>query len=223
MSTISVSNITTANGSSDLTVSTGNTLAGDITIPATGGIVIAPNSSVNSIIVSVGSVANIFVTNSTGSYFTGNTNFDSGILFTDGTNNRVGVNNTTPDAALTVTGAANVSGNVTFTSNTFTLGASSNAASGYTILPNQLKMNWGVAVPNSVGSNTVSFSSAFTTNAYTVALTIRASVANTGTANAKSVTFSAVNTSTITINVANTTVGTNTGVLGVHYLAIGPA
>lgn len=42
--------------------------------------------------------------------FVGNSNFDSGVLFVDATNNRVGVNNTSPDAALTVTGTANVSG-----------------------------------------------------------------------------------------------------------------
>lgn len=58
--------------------------------------------------------------------FTGNANFDSGTLFVDSVNNRVGVNNTTPDAALTVTGTANISGNVviggglvTSTNNTF--------------------------------------------------------------------------------------------------------
>lgn len=41
---------------------------------------------------------------------TGNSQFDSGVLFVDAVNNRVGINNTTPDAALTVTGSANVSG-----------------------------------------------------------------------------------------------------------------
>ena len=40
----------------------------------------------------------------------GNASFDSGVLFVDATNNRVGINNTSPDAALAVTGAANVSG-----------------------------------------------------------------------------------------------------------------
>lgn len=44
--------------------------------------------------------------------FSGNSNFDSGTLFVDSVNNRVGVNNTSPDAALTVTGTANISGNV---------------------------------------------------------------------------------------------------------------
>ncbi len=40
---------------------------------------------------------------------TANTSFDNGTLFIDAVNGRVGVNNTTPDAALTVTGTANVS------------------------------------------------------------------------------------------------------------------
>ena len=42
---------------------------------------------------------------------TGNVNVDTGTLFIDSVNNRVGISNTTPNAPLTVTGAANVSGN----------------------------------------------------------------------------------------------------------------
>lgn len=148
--------------------------------------------------------------------FGGNVNIDAGTFFVDGVNARVGINNTSPSVALQVTGTMNVS------TNTLNLGASTNAATGYTILPNLIKMNWGVVVPNSIGSNTATFSSPFTTNAYTVSLSIRASVANVGAANASSATFSVVNNSTIIINVANNTVGVNTGVLGVHYLAIGP-
>lgn len=50
--------------------------------------------------------------NSTGLHtIAGNVNFDTGTLFVDSVNNRIGVNNTTPDAAVTITGAANVSGN----------------------------------------------------------------------------------------------------------------
>jgi len=58
--------------------------------------VIGPNLTVN------GSV----------SFFNGNSNFDSGVLFVDSVSNRVGVNNSSPDATLTVTGTANVSANV---------------------------------------------------------------------------------------------------------------
>ena len=39
----------------------------------------------------------------------GNANFDSGVLFVDATNNRVGVNTTSPSVAFVVVGAANVS------------------------------------------------------------------------------------------------------------------
>lgn len=42
----------------------------------------------------------------------GNVNVDAGVFFVDGTNNRVGINNSAPDASLTVTGTANVSGAV---------------------------------------------------------------------------------------------------------------
>lgn len=44
----------------------------------------------------------------------GNVNFDVGTLFVDATNNRVGINNTTPTKALTVTGESTVSGNAAF-------------------------------------------------------------------------------------------------------------
>jgi hypothetical protein len=119
MSTISVSNIVTENGLTPLTITTGNTDASDIILPAAGGVVIRSNSTVNSIIISTGTQANALVTNSTGIYFSanisGNVNFDSGALFVDGVNNRIGINNTTPDAALTITGSANVSANVIVT------------------------------------------------------------------------------------------------------------
>lgn len=39
----------------------------------------------------------------------GNVNFDSGVLFVDSVNNRVGINNAAPGVAFVVTGAANVS------------------------------------------------------------------------------------------------------------------
>lgn len=135
MSTISVSNITTANGATPLTLATGNTNAGDIIIPPTGGVVIGSNSTINAVTIATGSTANTLVTNATGlhvsttSNFTGNVNIDSGVLFVDSVNNRVGVSNTTPDTNLTVTGSANVSANVivgdTVTANVF-VGAAPN-------------------------------------------------------------------------------------------------
>jgi hypothetical protein len=334
MSTLSVTNITTANSTTDLTITTGNTGGSRVVLTSGNGIGFFVNATTNAAFIDAGALTfNIINKLEVGTHLTGGYDFGNGALIeidanqntyaqmvvqnantgnnssadlvvtndqgndtvnfidlgingsgynqaafniggagdgylytsngslaigtanatvsnikfhtggTASTNERmridasgnVGIGNTAPNAKLQVTGTANISGNVVisgitnaianvgFSTNTFVLGTSTNAASGYTILPNNIKMNWGVCVPNSVGSNTVSFSSPFTTNAYAVSLTIRASAANVGTANAKSATFSAVNTSTITINVANTTVGVNTGVLGVHYLAIGPA
>ena len=46
---------------------------------------------------------------------TANVNFDTGTLFVDGTNNRVGINNTAPTSALTVTGNAAFSNTVVIT------------------------------------------------------------------------------------------------------------
>jgi hypothetical protein len=118
MSTISAANITTANSTTPLTITNGNTSAGDIILPSEGGVVIGANSTVNAIIVSSGSTANVLVTNSTGLHIStttnvsGNVNVDSGLLFVDGVNNRIGISNTTPDTNLTITGSANVSANV---------------------------------------------------------------------------------------------------------------
>lgn len=47
-----------------------------------------------------------------------NVNLDSGTLFVDGTNNRVGINNAAPTQALTVTGNTFVNGAVTFANST---------------------------------------------------------------------------------------------------------
>lgn len=56
-----------------------------------------------------------------------NANFDSGTLFIDSVNNRVGIANTTPDVTLRVTGSAGISGTLaiagnTTVSNTMTVG-----------------------------------------------------------------------------------------------------
>lgn len=84
-----------------------------------GNTVLAVSGPVANAVVVSGNVSttNVQLTatqiNITGNNFVdGNTNFDSGTLFVDAVNNYVGINNTTPDAALTITGAANVSGAV---------------------------------------------------------------------------------------------------------------
>ena len=68
-----------------------------------------------------------------------NVNLDSGTLFVDGTNNRVGINNTAPTQALTVAGDTFVNGAVTFansTGNTIYI-----AANGYMSIGNTANNN----------------------------------------------------------------------------------
>jgi len=95
--------------------------------------------------------------------FSGNSNFDSGTLFVDSVNNRVGVNNTTPDAALTVTGTANISGNVaigggliTSTNNAFQANAT---FSDRITVPNFATFSNSITVTNTATfSNTITVS-----------------------------------------------------------------
>lgn len=102
-------------------------------------------------------------------------------------------------------------------SNSFYVGSYSNAASGYTILPNLIKMNWGIVTPNSVGQNVITFSSAFTTNVYAVSFAPITSI-NSVTTTTRSVTGTGC-----TLYIANSGgSATNTGTSAVYYTAIGP-
>lgn len=111
----------------------------------------------------------------------GNVNFDSGVLFVDSVNNRVGINNTAPTVALEVTGSANVTTSVnsplltvgtSFTANTTgayhtgTVNAASYTTSGFvanataivptsnTILLGNTTGRW-VITANSVAANSL--------------------------------------------------------------------
>ena len=71
----------------------------------TGGI------KINGLINDIALVGNSFT------FTTGNSNFDSGTLFVDALNNRIGINNTAPGVALRVTGAADISSTANIQSN----------------------------------------------------------------------------------------------------------
>lgn len=85
MSTLSVTTITSANATTDLVLSNANTLAGDITIPSTGGVVIASNSTVNVVTIQadsglvlrpnnvLGTAGQVLVSNSIGGVYFDNT------------------------------------------------------------------------------------------------------------------------------------------------------
>jgi len=113
-------------------------------------------------------------------------------------------------SALTARMRITGTGNVVITSNTLTLGSSTIAANGYTFLPNGMKLNWGTLICNS--TSTVTFSSAFGTNAVSVTV----SPTSTIYVGANVPYVSAVNSSVATIRSTSTTT-TNT----VYYMAIG--
>ena len=52
MSTLSVTTVNTANGTTDLTFTTGNTAAGKFVVPAAGGLVLSSNSTTNAVTIS---------------------------------------------------------------------------------------------------------------------------------------------------------------------------
>jgi hypothetical protein len=72
----------------------------------------------------------------------GNVNFDTGTLFVDSVNNRVGFACTTPDATVTVNGTANVAG-ATRLLNTLTV-------VGTTVLANTLTVNGAITAANTL-------------------------------------------------------------------------
>jgi hypothetical protein len=80
----------------------------------------------------------------------GNANFDSGVLFVDGTNNRVGVNNTTPGHALSVTGTTNLGGAVTGIT---TLAAGNTTITGFANVSGIVSADYYTAANNGNGTN----------------------------------------------------------------------
>lgn len=98
-----------------------------------------------------------------------NTFINSTSISLTNTGSVISVGNSTVNASINTTGF--------YTStNTFTLGTSTNAANGYTYLPNGFKMNWGWVSSNSTVGN-ATFASAYTTNAYVVTATSNSTVA----------------------------------------------
>jgi hypothetical protein len=96
-----------------------------------------------------------------------------------------GVYNTVVNTSAVMTASNLVIGNSTsntvINSTAMILGGNTNAANGYTTLPNGFKLQWGwVSSNSSVGA--VTFPAAFTTNAYAVTATSNTAVATYGAA-----------------------------------------
>jgi len=122
---------------------------------------------------------------------------DKGVeLVVNGTTNALSVNSiahATFSNNVTVTNNITAA-NATITSNTFTLGSSSIAPSGYTTLPNGLKLVWGTAGINT-STTTVTFPSAFNSITYNVQLTGTESGNVPHLVSSNSTTFSAISSS----------------------------
>lgn len=87
-------------------------VTGDVDISATANIQSNANVGGTLGVKGITTLSANAVLNGTLQTISGNSNFDSGVLFVDSVNNRVGVNNTTPTVAFEVIGAANVSTSV---------------------------------------------------------------------------------------------------------------
>jgi len=103
--------------------------------------------------------------------------------------------------------------NATINSTSFS-NTGSQTAGGY-ILPNGMILNYGLVVTNSTGVNVVTFSTAFTVNAYSVM------VNPLGTSAIIHAHVNAVTKTGCSVYSTNTTAVTNTAVPGVYYMAIG--
>jgi hypothetical protein len=101
----------------------------------------------------------------------GNANFDSGVLFVDGTNNRVGIGNTTPAHALSVTGTTNLGGVVTITSNATLSGTNTHITSTNTSITSNVTISGTLNTTNPVFNNIKNGYSTTATAAGTTTLT----------------------------------------------------
>lgn len=104
-STIAVSGAATL---ANISVSSAALVANTTRVSVTAGLFV--NSGSKSVILSGNATYGNVAVDADVTTFTGNTNFRAGLLFVDGTNNRVGIKNTAPDADLKITGTANISG-----------------------------------------------------------------------------------------------------------------
>lgn len=197
MSSLTTTTVNTANGSTDLTLMTGNVSSASIVVRTNGSLTVRANSTVNTITVNSSTITTNTAT------FLANGNF-----IANGVANLY--SNTTVNASLTVANVLTVTNSVVFATNSFTMGASSVANPGYTRLPNGLLLQWGNVTVNST-SGTITFPAAFSA-VYSISAT---SAANTQQ-NMPAIT--AITTTTATVRNANTS---NPATAVAYWMAIG--
>lgn len=205
MSSLTTTTINTANGTTNLTVTTGN--------PAGPALVVSSN---NDVWIRGNSVSNVFMTNTTATIInssttvnsslatTGNATFSSNVTI----NANASLNRLAANTIQTVNGAVST--------NTFTLGASLASANGYTRLPNGLLLQWGTqaASVNNATVATATFPAAFA-SVYSVSVTI----ANSGTT--ATAVAAVVNTVSTTSFTWKSSLASSATTANIFYMAIG--
>lgn len=206
-----------ANNANVVTAGVSNTLnvSGTLNVnPGTGNALVVTGNSTHSNI--------SFTSNST--QFFSNVIFDTNVLFVDAFNNRVGIVNSTPDAALTVSGTANVSGGVVLgstlavnnaltVSNNGVFTGTVNASAGFNAGANVLLSTSDIKVGNATVNTFINSSSISTTG--TLSVTSNASFSNNVTISGNLIvsgTTTYVNTATL--NIADNIVTLNADVSG---------
>jgi len=124
-------------------VSVGNSTV-NTTITTTGIGTQSITASGNATISGLANISGNVTISGTSHVVGGNVNIDSGTLYVDSVNNRVGINNTAPGVALHVTGQANITGNTT-------VGGVLTVA-GNTAFTGTVQYTGGVAFSNSVSA-----------------------------------------------------------------------
>lgn len=177
MSSLTTTSINTANGSTNLTLRTGNTSGPSLLVTSGTDVVIRANTS-----------ANVFIANS------------SGIRANAAMTVANTLNITSPLTANVFNVTSVLSNNIvtnTVNATSMNLGTSSIATSGFTRLPNGLLMQWGtVSVNATVGS--ITFTTPFSAAPYSVQVT--ATVAG----NAEQAAVTAITTTTATVRSSRT-------------------
>lgn len=196
-SNVSITNANTNINATAFSVQGVSVVTGNTTLKANSSlssVVLTSNATISNLAISVDQLT-----------VAGNVNFDSGTMFVDAANNRLGIKNTTPDAELTVTGSANVSAaawvgttltvvNAASIGNNFTVTGTANVSTAVNVGANVNLSTSQINIGNSTGNSVLSQS--YLTVGNTTVGTVNAFALNIG-AN--------VNVSTSQINIGNST------------------
>lgn len=175
MSSVTTTKVDTANGSTTLTITTGNTGGPSIVVNHSNTISFNPNSSITAVTVNTTSVyvnTSLSVLN--------NITANNLTISTNTTLGKVTTSNLTSNGTSSFTANVTFSGSkVTFNANVTAgtinasaigLGTSSIGSSGYSRLPNGLIMQWGSS-SITTATTTVTFPTAFSSTPFTIQLT----------------------------------------------------